>query len=168
MRSFEEGERVCYPSSILEPAFSVFRPSWWKPEHSQRNHWKPTGHHGGERSRGTGYGLDPDPGLPARVYELDPGIRDTRCSGVRHKGQVLAVGQFLEKLWEPALEVMGVETDGRRGDPEVTQQLSCMTGILGGNEVRLAQNTQASEGHVFEIADGSRDHGQNAGHRQKT
>jgi hypothetical protein len=81
---------------------------------------------------------------------------------------VLAIGQLLEKLWEPALEVVGVETDGRRGYPEVTQQLSRMAGILGCNEVCLAQNTQASEGHVFEIADWSRDHGQNAGHRQKT
>ena len=168
MRSLEERKRVTDSSGVLEPVFSVFRPSWWKSEHGHRNHGKSTGHHRSKWGRGTRNGLDPDPGLPARVHELDPGIRDTRCPGVRHEGQVLTVGQLLEKLREPALEVVGVETDGRGGYPEVTQQLSRMPGILGRNEVRLAQNTQASKRHVLEIADWSRDHGQKAGHRQKT
>jgi hypothetical protein len=81
---------------------------------------------------------------------------------------VLAIAQLLQELGKPALEVVGVKADGWRGYPEMPQQLGRMPRILCRNQVRLAQDTQASKGHVLEIADRSRDHGQEAGHRQKT
>ncbi len=141
--SLEERKRVPDSSGILEPGFSVFRPSRGKSEHRHRNHGKSTGHHRSKWGRGTRNGLHPDPGLPARVHKLDPGIRDTRVSRHPTPGPGAGPRPASGEAAEPALEVVGVETDGRRGYPEVTQQLSRMPGILGRNEVRLAQNTQA-------------------------
>ena len=55
----------------------------------------------------------------------------------------------------------------RRLDAEVREQMLRVPGILRGDQFDFFENPQGAQSNVFEIADGSRDDVENAGHRQR-
>ncbi len=51
-----------------------------------------------------------------------------------------------------------IEVGGQvAGDAEMVQEPAGVTGILGGDEVRLLQNPHRPEGHILQVPDGGGD-----------
>jgi hypothetical protein len=57
-----------------------------------------------------------------------------------------------------------VQAHRRRRDPEVGEQLGGVPGVFGGDEIGFAEQSQPAQCHVLEVADGSRDQNERAGH----
>ena len=53
---------------------------------------------------------------------------------------------------------MLVVADGRLVNAIVIQELGGVTGVLAGNQVRLTQDPEGTNGNIFQIADGGGQH----------
>jgi len=70
----------------------------------------------------------------------------------------------VEQLRDPGPLVVLVQAHRRRRDPEVGEQLAGVPRVLGGDEIGFAERSQPAQCHVLEVADGSRDQYERAGH----
>lgn len=165
MRGFEEGERVFDASRSTQPSFSGLSPSWREPKHRERIE-RESGRGGScEWRTGSWNWFHPKASLEAGLDEVEAGIRQTWCAGIRHEGYLFPTFQTREDLGDARTAVVIVKTEGTRRDAEVGEQLGGAARIFRRDEVRFAQHANGPKCDVLEIADGRGDHEQRAGHR---
>lgn len=164
MWRFEEGEGILDFGEVLHPATSLTGPGRREAEEQEMGEPEP------RRNCRRNWGACPrnwvyvHAFLDAGLYELQSGVREERCAGIADERHVCTGLQPAEqggKLGGPAVLV---KAGHRRGNREMRQEFPGAPRVFGGDEPRLFQYAQASQRHVFEVADRGGDEKQGTGH----
>ena len=156
--------RVCL-AKPGEPIFSVFRPIWRKPQKREPFSRQAGGRQRGHHRAGARNGLDPDarprgPRRPAspRVRDRPASPRPTPARSIRRPAsRVSSAGA----RWR--LVVLMQARRGRR-DGVVLKEPRGAAGVLRRDHRNFAEDPQGAQRDILEVADGSGDHIQDAGH----
>ena len=110
---------------------------------------------GGGDGRGSGHGDDRDAVLGRGPYKLGAGVVDPGHPGVGYQGDVPLL-QRVQKLGQLGLPV-ALAVAGETGlDVVPREQLAGDPGVLGRDQVDLAQDPQGALGDILEVADRGR------------
>ncbi len=108
-------------------------------------------HDDGGRS---GYGGDQDLVLDGSSHQRKAGIRDSRCAGIAHQSDMLALTQQIQQMGQGLPFVEGMEGDLRFADPEMLEQKTGLAGVFADHIIDLLERFDATQGHITEVADG--------------
>ena len=113
----------------------------------------------GEQRARSGHHLDRETGVETGPHEVLARIGHARGSRVGHVRDARTTADRVDDLTgggELVVRVHGPET-APRGDARVGEQRTRATGVLGGDEVRVAELVDGAGREVAEIADRRRD-----------
>jgi len=155
--------RFFFPSGRQElPAGFSFR--WRESEKQKLMSGQPGYGKGGNDCRGARNRNDGHGCSQGLLDEPEAGIGDSRSSRVRDKGHIPA-GQEMPHDFGNSFPFLGlVIAEQRLFDSVTVQDLDRLTGVLASDDRRLSQHADASQGQVFEVADGRGDDIQRPGH----
>jgi len=141
VRRLIEDQRVRYVSELLQHAAALAGTRRQKSHKVKSFSWQSARNQRGYKCRRAGNGHDVQSALNGRLDEERTGIGDSRHAGVGNQGNTPpATDAFHEFLRSAGLVVLVVTLRWGR-DPKMVQQFLCMTGILAGDQVGLAQHS---------------------------
>ena len=164
MRRFEKHDRPSDRGHSLEPLLSIGASSGGKAKKRERRRVETGDGQGGKHRARARDGLDTDTGIDRGSDEATARIRNGRCAGVRHERDVVASLQPLDERRRLPRFVVLVQARRRRGNRMAREELRRPPRVFRRDHRRIAQHPQGAHGDVFEVADGSGDHEQRAGH----
>ena len=165
MRGFEERDRMRNARHLLEPQGPCPPFYRWKPENRERFKGKSRRNRCRERRAGARDDVNDNPPCERGPDKLDAGVRDPGHPRISYQGDRLVSFKAGQKLRQPRPRVVLVKADRGRRNRVMREQLRGSPGVLGRDEVHLAENSQRSQCDVLEVADGRCDHEQRAGHQ---